>query len=51
MYNAAGYYLYLPAYFYDDLGEINQAVNIIAQYNSFSCNFNDVNHKVGKKSA
>lgn len=44
--DAAGYYLYLPAFFYDDLGKINKADEIIKQYNPFGCNFEDANNKV-----
>lgn len=43
--DAAGYYLYLPAFFYDDLGKINKADEIIGKYNPFGCNFEDANKK------
>lgn len=44
--DAADYYLYLPAFFYDDLGKINNANEIIDKYNPFGCNFEDANSKV-----
>ncbi|MBK8350295.1 MAG: hypothetical protein IPL21_00915 [Saprospirales bacterium] len=46
-YDAAGYYLYLPSFFYDDLGKINNKDAIIQNYNPFGCNFDDANKKIG----
>lgn len=47
-YDAAGYYLYLPSIFYDDLGKINHKDAIIKKYNPFGCNFEDANKKIGE---
>ena len=44
--DAAGYYLYLPAFFYDDLGKINNADVITEKYNPFGCKFEDANSKI-----
>ena len=46
-YDTAGYYLYLPSFFYDDLGKINNKDAIIQNYNPFGCNFDDANKKIG----
>lgn len=44
--DAAGYYLYLPSFFYDDLGKIHKAGDIVNKYNPFGCSFEDANKKV-----
>lgn len=46
-YDAAGYYMYLPSIFYDDLGKINNKDYITEHYNPYGCNFEDANKKVG----
>jgi hypothetical protein len=44
-YDAAGYYLYLPSVFYDDLGKQNNKDYIVDKYNPFGCSFDDANKK------
>ncbi|HQD11475.1 MAG TPA: hypothetical protein PLW43_00900 [Chitinophagales bacterium] len=48
MYDAAGYYIYLPAFFYDDLGKIDIAEDIIREYNPFGCDFYATNQQVNE---
>lgn len=46
-YDALGYYYYLPAFFYDDLGKLYKKDSIIEKYhNPFGCNFDDANSKI-----